>query len=39
MTPPPIPSEVPGYPVNGIYTIALLAFCVLVVYYVRRLKQ
>lgn len=39
MTPRPVPTDVPGYPVNGIYTLALLGFCVLVVYYVRKYRQ
>jgi hypothetical protein len=39
MTPKPLPTEVPGYPINGLYTLALLAFCVLTVYYVRKLRK
>lgn len=30
---------VPGYPINGIYTLGLILFCVLTVYYVRKLKR
>jgi hypothetical protein len=39
ITPQPLPTDVPGYPINGIYTLALLGFCVLAVVMYRRFKQ
>jgi hypothetical protein len=39
MTPQPLPTDVPGYPINGVYTLALLGFCVLVAVMYRRHRR
>lgn len=39
VTTQPLPTDVPGYPINGMFTLALLVFCVLTVHYVRKLRK